>query len=105
MGCILTQKHTSHNIVSLLEAKHYLTTQVNAKFASDIESAVYTIESLTKTVDVKLEKLQYFENSFVESLENTFEELFTALRETYTTLKEQMRAKFKTSFHQRIICR
>ena len=54
MGCILTNQHTSHEILSLQEASQELVSQVQERFSQEFEAGKSAIEKLTKAVDLKL---------------------------------------------------
>ena len=55
MGCILTNKHTSHCIISLVDANKSLKKSVAEKFASNVTDGMTVIQSLGKALSLKLD--------------------------------------------------
>ena len=60
MGCILTNQHTAHKIVSLVEACTMLERAVEEKYGTVIPDGVRAIEILRKNYAAKRESLEQF---------------------------------------------
>ena len=83
MGCILTNKHTSHSIKSLPEAKQDLMTLVDQKFQSIVAGSVDNLNTSAHNIEQKLQKLRKYEVSFTNQLDAVFKTLYQALNDSF----------------------
>ena len=54
MGCILTNRHTAHSIVSLADASKLLESEVNSKFKTTVPDSLKQITTLVESIEEKL---------------------------------------------------
>ena len=97
MGCILTNRHTAHSIISLVEANRTLAEKVNSLFKTVLADGVKQVTKLAESLASQLSQLSGSETAFFESLERKLEEVMTQVRQAFAEMREKAASKFQAT--------